>query len=67
MLSLGKNGTHCVTRIVLRKAYPFLRKAIDVGRANPLLPVTADFPVPKIVSQQVNDIGRLLGRAGRAA
>ena len=52
---------------MLRESKPFPGDAIDVRRLDPFLPVTAQLVVPKVISQDIDDVGFVLTQRHESA
>ncbi len=62
-----RRGTDRITRVMIGKPYPLGRQAVDVGRLQLLLAVTAEVPVAQVVGQDVDHVGWGGKGSGRGA
>jgi hypothetical protein len=59
----ARRGANGIARVILGKTHAFGRQSIEMGRLDPLLPVTPQIGIAKVIGDQQDDIWRL--RYGR--
>lgn len=52
----SRRRTNSTARIMLSKAKPLRRHPVQLRRPNPLLPITAQIPIPKVIRQNKQNI-----------